>query len=429
MSEQLNARIPPNTVLITGVARNRTRRWRKLYFRAVSLLLLAIFTEAVSYLAIALAPRWFGREILRTPVILARQTETITKTLNRNDTAFTVFDQQLGWRLRRGASTRIDHINSQGLRSRRVYSPVPEEGIIRVAAFGDSFLYCTEVSDDDAWPLLMEQMFPELEVLNYGVPAYGPGQAYLRFRAEGKLLSPQVVLFCISPVSLDRSVNVYRGFLTNWESPRFGTKPRFRLDERGQLVLTANPLQTLADATKYLAHPEDIVELGQNDYWYDAAMFQNPLYNYSAAIRLGTSVWIRYNRRFHDPDRPLMGPRNQAVFNTSSSAFRIVTKVLERLAFECEESGAIPVIVILPDRYSVRRTQQELSGICDPLVLFCTRIGIRSFDISVAFKAAGAMDPVDVWFATSHYSPRGNRIVASYLGEQIMSTWGDVTRP
>lgn len=429
MNTNNESTIPPKTVLIGGVGRNRTSRRRKLYFRAVLLLLLALFMEAVSYFAIALAPRWFGREILRTPVILARQTETITKTLKQNDTALTVFDQQLGWRLRRGASTPIDHINSQGLRSRREYSAVPEEGVIRVAAFGDSFVYCTEVADDDAWPALMEQMLPELEVLNYGVPAYGPGQAYLRFRAEGALLSPDVVLMCISPVSLDRSVNVYRNFLARWQSPRFATKPRFTLDEGGELVLIPNPLQTLADAQKYLTRPKDIIELGENDYWYDAAVFENSLYDYSAAVRLGTSVWTRYRRRFLDPNRPLIGPRNRGVFNELSDAFKIVSRILERFAQDTRELGAIPLVVILPERHSLRRTQQGLGGICDPLVGLCDRIGVPCLDSSLAFRTAGTAADVHAWFVMSHYSPSGNRIIAGWLGDRLEALLPVVAEP
>lgn len=402
-----------------AVRARRISRRRKTLYALLTFVLLLCAIEGISFIAIELAPRWLGREILRTSTIYARQSETIRETLKREDTALTVFDAHLGWRLRPGGSSPLDHINSQGLRSRREYSAVPEEGVIRVAAFGDSFVYCTEVADDDAWPSLMEQMFPELEVLNYGVPAFGPGQAYLRFRSEAALLSPDVVLMCISPVSLDRSVNVYRNFLARWRSPRFATKPRFTLDEGGELALIPNPLQTLADTQKYLTRPKDIIELGENDYWYDAPVFENSLYDYSAAVRLGTSVWTRYRRRFLDPNRPLIGPRKRGVFNESSDAFKIVVSILQSFASHSRDIGAIPVVLILPDRYSVSRTQQGFPGICDPLVEFCDRNGLGGFDASLAFRALGPAAEIDGWFATSHYSPVGNKRIAFWLAREI----------
>lgn len=298
----------------------------------------------------------------------------------------------------------------------------PGPGITRVSVFGDSFVYCTEVQDSDSWPAQIEQMFPDIEVLNYGVPAYGPDQAYLRFATEGAELSPHIVILGVSPVSLDRSVSVYRGFLLHGEDPRFSTKPRFILGEDGELQLRLNPLRALADAMRFITRPGDIVELGQYDYWYEPAIFENPLYDYSTTARLAAHAWIMVNKRFLDPNRTLSGSRQYAVFNASSDAFRIVARLIEKFAAEARSNGAVPAVLILPDEHSLARTQRDKPGICSPLVEHCRNAGVRCWDLSEAFRAGGADRRIRDWFSGRHYSSSGNKIIASWLGRALRDT-------
>jgi hypothetical protein len=103
--------------------------------------------------------------------------------------AYVAFDPELGW-----VSTpdidwvheRIHYRNTHdGLRANRTYTPIPPTGIHRLAAYGDSFTYSEQVDVNECWTSQLEARLPETEVLNFGVPGYGPDQAWLRYQLGG----------------------------------------------------------------------------------------------------------------------------------------------------------------------------------------------------------------------------------------------------
>ena len=100
----------------------------------------------------------------------------------------TMMDPDLGWRPRPGYRSADLNVSAQGLRGSRIYAPIRKPGVLRIAAFGDSLVFGCAVADADCWPAIVEDRFPEIEVLNYGVLGYGLDQAYLRYKAEGRRL-------------------------------------------------------------------------------------------------------------------------------------------------------------------------------------------------------------------------------------------------
>ena len=55
-----------------------------------------------------------------------------------------------------------------------------------MAAFGESFTYCEEVDVSDCWVAQLEHAWAGSEVLNFGVPGYGPDQAWLLAVGESR---------------------------------------------------------------------------------------------------------------------------------------------------------------------------------------------------------------------------------------------------
>ena len=105
-------------------------------------------------------------------------------------------------------------VNGASIRSRREYSLQPTNDTLRIALFGDSFVAGNEVGDEETWSHSLETLLNEAgvnaEVLNFGVGAYGMGQAFLRWQSDGKDYSPDIVIFVFQPENLDRNVNVFR---------------------------------------------------------------------------------------------------------------------------------------------------------------------------------------------------------------------------
>lgn len=386
---------------------------RRLVFGAVTAALVVACAEGVSYAALYLFNRRSDEPILTRRAIYADQSARIRALLDTVRPRMVELDSELGWRYRAGFKNGVTRISAQGLRSRRLYARKPVEGVLRVAAFGDSFVYGNEVGDADAWAAQVERLDPTIEVLNYGVGGYGDDQALLRYLDEGDDLEPDLVILGFMPDDLGRLVNVYRRFRSEREYAL--VKPRYVLGKAGDLVLLPPPLQAAGDWARYLARPGDVAGLGRHDYWYEPAIYRNPLYDYSATVRLASSLWIRVRRRYLDADRLSRG----AFFSTTSSAFRIQLAVFHLFADSVRVTGAMPALLFFPDRESVQRSTRGLLPRYNPLVVAARAMGIECLDGANAF----ARDPsggTAGWFDPGgHYSPAGNLALARWLVDQL----------
>ena len=300
-----------------------------------------------SLLAIHISRASLIEPIRTTRDIYREQSDKLRSMLTPDSSGLLALDPLLGWRYRAGYRDPLNTMNSQGLRSPREYARRAPPGVLRAAAFGDSFVYGNEVSDSAAWPAQLERLFPQIEVLNYGVGGYGADQAYLRFCAEGSALSPRIVIIGFVADDLGRLTNVYRRFVSTKELPL--VKPRFELDHRDNLALVPNALPQPSDYARYLEAPHEIIELGTHDGWYHGAIYRNPLYDYSATVRLLTNLWLRSANRYLRRDRLFRGGE----FNPSSTAFRIQLAVFQKFAAAARAAGSSPIIVFFPDKQSL----------------------------------------------------------------------------
>jgi lysophospholipase L1-like esterase len=377
---------------------------------------LIVLMECLSWLGLkALDYITPNTEILpRTPDIFADQDRVLRELLRNQQNGRVVIDPVLGWRYRSGYVSSDDQINMQGLRSEREYSKLPDPGLVRVVAYGDSFTYGTEVSNSESWPAQMEQGFPHLEVLNYGVPGFGTDQAYLRYAQEGRELSPRVVLIGFAPVDLRRVVNVYRRFISTTELPL--VKPRFVLTRGRTLELVPPPFQSGDDYERLLTEPDLVTTLGRHDYWYAASVYENPAYDWSATVRLLTNVWLQLEQKLISPDRMLKG----GFFNARSEAFQIQTAILEEFHADVLAAGLTPLIVVLPGRDDVERAAAGDAPTYQPLIEYLAQRELDYIDCVTALLSSSADESIERLFAPGgHYSAEGNRQIALSLGEKI----------
>ena len=392
-----------------GVCRNKRR-----LFALILVAMLFVSLELLCYVVIAISPG--SLHLDRATVRLEGYQVGAREVLAADRDALAVFDDQLGWRPNPRLSNEVSKINALGLRSGREYEARAAAGTLRVAAFGDSFVYGHEVAMADAWPTLVEAGDPTIEVLNFGVTGYGPDQAYLRFSAEAAAVHPDVVVWGVSPWNLRRLVNVFRPFLT--KAPEFAVKPRYHLGTDG-LTFVPQPVATLDAVQHFVEHPDDLRLIGEHDYFYDAWVFENPVHDWSASARLLTAVTIKIHRRFVSSDRILVGPRDEAVFNVESEAFGILEELMRRVATEAKALGATPAIMVIPDRFSLERLRRGVPPAESPLLEACNAAELVCWDVADAF--AGSADaPLDGWFSPGgHYSPEGNAMVAAWVTARL----------
>ena len=393
---------------------------------AISLLLL----EGLSAVVIAVISPHLSEPIRRTRGIFAEQTSAIRELFLSGVPHHVMFDSVLGWRYRPGHQEGPNIVNADGLHSRRVYAALASPGTRRLAAFGDSFVYCNEVGVDECWTSRMEQADGHTEVLNFGVGGYGIDQALLRYLHEGRGLAAETVILGFTTDDLRRLVNVYRRFLSSREIPLF--KPRFAFDDHGGLRLLPTPVPRIETYADLAAHPRGVLPFGRDDHWYQPLIYENPLYDWSATVRLLTNVWLRVRDRYFDPDRIWTGQ----AFNEHSTAFRLQIALFQAFADSARAYGHVPVIVLLPDRTSLGLRERGLPTLYSPLTRALQAHGLGYLDTADAFERRGFAGGVDRWFNPGgHYSPEGNAVVAAWLREQLLarpeldSIPGMTTRP
>jgi len=393
------------------------RRRRRRRFKFVLLVASLLLVEGGSRALLALKQRIGGQRVIPLSQDYAEQRAAIEHFLEPTDPHKSfAYDAELGWCSNPGATNEKTHINAQGIRRAAPVPAHPAPGKTRVSVFGDSFAYCTEVTTGESWPAVLESRRGDLEVLNLGVAAYGPGQVYLRYERQADQLDSDLVLFTISPPDIGRAVNRYRRFLSRNEG--FLVKPRFVLRPEGELELVPNPLTSREAAERYRDDPTRLLELGERDYHYEPWIYENPLYDVSGTVRLASSLWIYAKRRHLDPRRLYEEREGGQTLNPDSEAFALTVALLEECVHAAERRGQAARIVILPNKESVASVCGGGPAMCATLRTALEGAGLEVWDGTQAF--ADARGDIEQLFAPyGHYSPAGNRLVAGWLASQL----------
>ena len=153
-------------------------------------------------------------------------------TLRSNPYPYVVYDDLMGWTI--GPNRRSAHSlyasSSEGIRAPHKDVTFAEAtGKMRIALVGDSYTFGEEVAYEQTWGYFLERALgPGFQVLNFGVPAYGLDQAYLRFEKDVPMWKPNIVILGFISHDLMRTMSVYPFIrFSTWELPF--SKPRFIL--------------------------------------------------------------------------------------------------------------------------------------------------------------------------------------------------------
>jgi lysophospholipase L1-like esterase len=113
---------------------------------------------------------------------------------------YSEYSPELGWHLIAG----VQDIGASGWRNPN-YPPERTPGSFRIVCVGDSTTFGTHVNWDEAWPHQLELLLNKdadwtaahgrTEVLNLGVPGYGPDQSLLVLKKYGLAYAPDLVIF------------------------------------------------------------------------------------------------------------------------------------------------------------------------------------------------------------------------------------------
>lgn len=320
-------------------------------------------------------------------------------------TEYTIYDRDLGWTIKPGGKSPLERANSQGIRADREYSLQPPPGKTRIAAFGDSFTHASHVANPDTWEEVIGREDASLEVLNFGVGGYGLDQAFLRYLHEGHRYQPHIVLIGYMTDDLDRHISSFRPFA----QPLTGmplAKPRFLLDG-DRLALAPNPMQSVEAYRALLESPGETLErLGEHDARYQHAYRAGPA-DFLPSVRLAKTL-VQYSR--FPGDALYIGGE----YNTASEAYQVTERIFDEFVSAVLTRGALPVIVIFPNRSDLRDYRRNGRREYAPLLRHFERRGYLYIDALHAFDGDAEKFTLQDIFK-GHYTPLGNRLVGLHI--------------
>lgn len=315
-----------------------------------------------------------------------------------------VFDPELGWETRHdpdGDPPRIDVFGARSTGSPRAAERA--EGTRRILTFGCSFTYGSEVEGHEAWPARLDALRDDVEVFNFGVPAYGLGQALMRIERVAPALEPDEIWLVLMPSAARRPTTHLYTLVRPWTgNPWF--KPRFDVDAEGALVRHANPVRSVEATVAAYDTPGVLRDLlAGNDPWYDRMprAFERRPEHLLFAARV---YWTR--RFFRTP------AETRGVDGAGNSLVPLHRAIALEARARATEMGAAFRYVILPGAYDLPPPDGDGGVITGSLVQTLRAEGVEVLDATPTIL--GVPGP-ERWASGGHYTPRANDAVARWL--------------
>ena len=319
--------------------------------------------------------------------------------------AATSFDPELGWDLGSGSKDNAG--------AARHHGDYPPDAHFKLKAFGDSFTFGSDVGDEQTWTAILEAD-TGWYCPNYGVPGYGPDQAFLKYRRTA--VRSEWTILAIQQENIARLVNIYRAFyMEDWGPP----KPRFFL-EGENLRLEPNPIPRREEVRRLL-DPEFVERLRRLDYWprYNEEVLGAPRrLEWPAAWTIlrharffaGRAALELRVRRHPTYEYEVHRFKSYHLYDESSEAFQILCRVIDAFVALCAERGERPLVVVFPMQHSVDLLKTYGRSVYQPLAGRLAARGIPHIDFGPLFARE---DYAGYYLEyNGHLSGAGNRRVA-----------------
>jgi hypothetical protein len=319
--------------------------------------------------------------------------------------------------------------NALGARDREETAVEIPSGRVRILAFGDSYTHGSRVSQEDTWPAQLEDLRPELDVVNFGVDGYGMAQSYLRYRGlRERVRHDGVVLVFVPSADLPRDVNVFRPLL-DWRSPV--STPRFELTRRCEgSVPDASGLHRVAPyfptvsafASANGRHLEARFRdhLRCHDFHYRRIAYEPiPLIGGSYIARLCAAIIDSWQTR--DIAMNWMEPESEAV--------QVERETFRAMSSQVGQGDGRFLLAYLPliDEIERGRTEPRFRASWAAMIDATCPAAPMCLDL-LAVLAAAPADAIDEGRG-SHYGAATNQLIAKAIGDAVLrGGWLDSMR-
>lgn len=319
-----------------------------------------------------------------------------------SDAGVFVFDSELGWTVgpnRKGVGGAHETIysNSEGARVGAEEFGSKDHSIrIKIALLGNSYVFGSEVDYEKTWGFRLEdRLGAAVRVQNFGVPAYGVDQAYLRYLKEVRDMHPDIAILGLISHDLIRTTMVYYAIgFPGGVVP--GAKPRFIMKD-GQPTLLNVPLVS----PEIVYKTPFIKNLPYVDYdrSYRPAEWQPRWYEFSYLLRFGVSCCTPYGEELSIP------PRNDETVSLNGA-------LLHSFIQTAISAGTTPIVVFFPYYTESRDAGGRLSGTYLLGVDVLKEAGVDFIDMTDCIDGVNKRERFTIGW---HYTPWANSVIADCL--------------
>ncbi len=331
-----------------------------------------------------------------------KQIKSINDFSNKNF-GYIKFDSKLGWSINKNSLSvnGLYKSNADGLRADRNYSKKIPENTLRVTTFGDSFTHGDDVRNKQTWQSQMEFLTKNLEVINFGVGGYGLDQAFLSYINKGKGYDTNFVFVGYLTENINRNRNRFRPFYFRSTGLPF-SKPMFIL-RKEKLSLIPSYFESASQYQELINNKDSTIKkLGEGDFYYKIGYKKNPIFDLSPTVRLLkiTRSYVLKSQGFP--------------YKESSDVFLTTKLIFDEFYNEVIKTKAIPLIVIFPTKDDIKRCQTFQTKKHETLLNYLESKSYKFVDLT---DLLCRYDTSDIF--AGHYTPLGNKIVASFLASII----------
>ncbi len=355
------------------------------------------------------------------------------------------FDPELGWvrkpntsagesqgtvgERRMGSKQSAYRINGRGARE----NPGHEELPAKISAYGDSFVFCRQLNDDETWPWFLSKL-TQTNVLNFGVGNYGFDQALLRFRREYPANPTRTVIIGVVPETITRILIVWKHYYEYGNT--LGFKPRFRLVD-DQLTFIPNVMRAPEQFSELASH---LPEFQRNDYFYSKkftrdllqfpfllSLLRRPSRNLPLifALSMSKSGLIQKLSRGTIQTKPwrLVLQQNAKTVHqlyTDSAVTSLFLALLDDFRSTAQSFGCTPVFLLMPYLHDVQHARDH--GVYYSTFLKQARKKLPMIDLMDSLIDC---DELDEYYSSDfyggHMTVEGNRWCAKVLYDALQN--------
>lgn len=308
---------------------------------------------------------------------------------------------ELGWELvprasGYGALGEYYHVNSAGLRGEE-HSREKKPGVYRVAVLGDSFTFGMGVNLEDTYPKriekLLQQVNPDLEVINFGVIGHNMWQHYEMLRHKVLGYQPDLVV-----------LGLFAGDDFYYSVPLYDASGRFA----GEFPFPP-----------FEKEPGLWAPMSYFAFW-NLLRNVNLQFEYKYRYRRGYKYvkGIEERKKKYGPLRPDHIFSKTMAGNMGKQKSLEFSEALEKFVRAGNNAGAKTLVVLIPD--SVQLNDSYMQGINRFAEQVCAKIKVPFLDMTPILEAEEDHTSLYLFPFDAHNSPRGLRVIAKAIADRIV---------